>query len=97
MRFDTLRKSSRVHKWIRIFSPFACIEIFFTVVILWAFWGSKRTDGWSLLAIPTLLSIAIALLIIDLILKDILPKNILTIWLMETMLILIGMICYWLW
>lgn len=97
MQTDASLQYLKAKRLLRRLSPFVWVFIFSLLIMIVAYFKSNQTDGWSLMAIPIFGGIAIFTILLDYIIKGIIPLGTLKIWLIEiALLIVIVTWYYWL-
>jgi len=84
------------HKnWLELITPFTIVSILaFGVIIASIIIVFKNRDGWGLVAIGVYLPLMVALIVIDIVIKILLKRQLLQVWLIEIALLIVSIMFY---
>lgn len=87
-------KPTTPNRWLIIFSPYVIAIIFCIVIIVTSLLSLEQTKGWSFLGAAIFIPALLILLLMDIIVKLILRKKVLQLWITELVLIAAGIVIY---
>ena len=87
-------QKAKLLRLLRRLTPFVWVFFICIVLIILGYIQANETDGWSLVVIVIAAPVAFGTLIVDYILKAVIPKGYIKLWLIELVIGILGVVIF---